>query len=177
MAVILVRHTRPAVPKGMCYGRMDVGLADTFAEEAAAVLAALPSVHQVVTSPLNRCLQLAKYIAEARNLPIEVDGRLMELDFGRWEGRPWSAVPEADLDAWARDFMLARPHGGESIAMLRDRVAAVLSDWSARRKSVAIVTHAGVIRAACEPRTDEPWDFRPSVDFGGIIVLGDSNRI
>lgn len=31
MSLILVRHTRPDVPRGLCYGRLDVGVLDTFA--------------------------------------------------------------------------------------------------------------------------------------------------
>ena len=176
MGLILVRHTRPAVAAGTCYGRLDVGLAETFPKEAEAVLAALPAIRRVISSPLTRCLALARYIAAAGNLPIEVDERLIELDFGAWEGQPWSQVREADLDAWAQDFMHARPHGGESVAMLRDRVTSALTHWSARREPIAIVTHAGVIKAACMDEGDGPWDFKPPVDFGGIITLPDDNQ-
>lgn len=176
MGLILVRHTRPAVAAGTCYGRLDVGLAESFPNEAKVVLAALPPIRRVVSSPLSRCLALGRYIAAAGNLPIDVDERFSELDFGAWEGQPWSQLREADMHAWAQDFMHARPHGGESVAMLRDRVAAALADWSARAEPIAVVTHAGVIKAACMAEGDEPWDFKPPVDFGGIIRLADENR-
>ena len=42
MALILVRHTRPLVADGVCYGVTDLDLAPTFDDEAARVLAALP---------------------------------------------------------------------------------------------------------------------------------------
>lgn len=177
MGLILVRHTRPDIAAGTCYGRLDVGLADTFPSEAQSVLSALPSVRRIVSSPLNRCLALGRYIAAARDLPIDVDERLMELDFGAWEGQPWRDVRAAELDGWAQDFMHARPHGGESVAMLRARVAAALADWSTRTEPVAIITHAGVIKAACMREGDGPWDFRPPVDFGGIITLPDGNLV
>lgn len=177
MGLILVRHTRPDVAAGTCYGRLDVGLADSFPTEARAVLEALPAIQRVVSSPLSRCLTLGRYIASAKDLPIDEDERLMELDFGAWESQPWAKVGAAALDDWAQDFLHARPHGGESVAMLRDRVAAALADWSARRELIAIVTHAGVIKAACMREGDGPWDFRPPVDFGGIITLPDGNPV
>ena len=177
MDLILVRHTRPAVAAGICYGRLDVGVAETFPTESNAVLAALPTIRRVVSSPLSRCLELGRYIAAEKNLPIDIDERLMELDFGAWEGQPWTAVPASDLDDWARDFMHARPHGGESVAMLRDRVAAALSQWSARREPIAIITHAGVIKAACMDTGEMRWDFQPPVNFGGIIRLAWGNEI
>jgi alpha-ribazole phosphatase len=42
MNVVLIRHTRIAVPAGLCYGHADVPLAESFPTEAAAVVAHLP---------------------------------------------------------------------------------------------------------------------------------------
>lgn len=175
MGLILIRHTRPDVPSGLCYGRTDVALADTFAEEAARVLAALPEIRVLVTSPLQRCMALAQYIAAAKELPLAVDERLMEMDFGAWQGRHWSDLPMSDLDAWSDDFLHARPHGGESVAMFTSRVGAALAAWSSRQEPVAVVTHAGVIKVACQPESDLPRDFEAPVDFGGIVVLHDAD--
>ena len=177
MALILVRHTRPDVATGLCYGRLDVGLADTFLDEAAVVLSGLPAVRRIVSSPLSRCRKLAHYLAAASDLPLAFDERLTEMDFGAWEGRLWSALPASELDTWAKDFMHARPHGGESVAMLSGRVADALADWSVRREPIALVTHSGVIKAAFSAQGTQPRDFASSVDFGGIMALaeGDGN--
>lgn len=175
MGLILVRHTRPEVAEGLCYGRLDLGLLDTFSEEAAAVLRALPAVRRVVSSPLSRCRELARYISAAEDLPLDVDERLTEMDFGAWEGRPWSALPVRELDAWADDFMHARPHGGESVAMLQGRVREALAHWSARGEPIAVVTHSGVIRAACSAEGKTARDFAVSVDFGGIMAFPDTD--
>lgn len=171
MGLILVRHTRPAVAEGLCYGQADVGLADTFAEEATGVLAALPEVRIVVTSPLQRCMALAQYICAAKELPLEIDERLMEMDFGAWQGRYWSELPISDLGAWSDDFLHARPHGGESVALFQTRVRAALADWGTRPQPIAIVTHAGVIKVACRPESELSRNFEATVDFGGIVVL------
>jgi alpha-ribazole phosphatase len=165
MAVILVRHTTPRVAPGTCYGRTDLALADSFDAEAAAVAAALAGEGRggpILSSPLSRCRRLA-----ARLGPVETCEAFVEMDFGRWEGQPWDAIPRAELDAWAADFLGARPHGGESVAELRDRVAAGLDGLA---PGTVVVTHAGVIKAAAAI-TGHPdgWEIRPR--FGEILRL------
>ncbi len=147
--MILLRHSRPAVAEGTCYGRTDLGTGPDFEAAAAAVVAALPPVAAVRSSPLVRCLRLAERIAGARALPLDTDPRLMEMDFGRWEARPWAEIDRVELDAWAADFDHARPHGGESVAMLAARVRAALEAVEQREPPVLWVTHSGVVRAAC----------------------------
>jgi alpha-ribazole phosphatase len=168
--VILLRHTRPAVADGVCYGRTDLALAASFEDELVVVLAGLPPVARVLTSPLGRCRRLAAAIADARGLPLSVDPRLAEMDFGAWEGRQWSALPRAELDAWAADFHGARPHGGESVAMLAARVAAALADAPPGPPPALWVAHAGVARAAAAlaGRADG-WDTR--LGFGRWLDL------
>jgi alpha-ribazole phosphatase len=146
--VILLRHTRPAVAEGTCYGRTDLGLTTGFAEDLAAVLDGLPEVGAVATSPLARCRRLAEAIAAARGLELTVEPRLVEFDFGAWEGRRWAEIARAELDAWAADFQHARPHGGETVAELAARVAAALAAAPRGRPPLLWVTHAGVARAA-----------------------------
>lgn len=168
--MILLRHTSPEVAAGVCYGRTDLGLAPGFAAAAAAALAGLPPVARVVSSPLSRCLRLAELIAAARGLALETDARLAEMDFGDWEGRKWSDLPRVGLDQWAADFHGARPHRGESVAMLAARVAAALEAAAPRDPPDLWVTHAGVARAACALRGRDPgWDTR--LDFGAWLDL------
>ncbi len=172
MPLILVRHTRPAVAEGICYGMTDLSLAPTFQEEAARIIEALPPAERLVTSPLRRCRLLAERIGAARNLAPVIDARLREMDFGAWEGVPWASIPRAELDAWAADFLHARPHGGESVHMLRERTGAALDEYRRSGLSHVVVTHAGVIKAA-RVHGGEPEGWRSSVDFGGMVRLPD----
>ncbi|WP_201157589.1 histidine phosphatase family protein [Rhodobaculum claviforme] len=158
MAVILLRHTRPAVAEGVCYGRTDLDLGPCFAAEAARLADALPPVTQVVTSPLSRCHRLAQAIATARALPLRIDPRLIEMDFGRWEGVAWDAIPRAEIDAWAADLLHARPHGGETVAEMATRAAAALADLARGPSPVLAVTHAGILKAVHATRDGpEAW--------------------
>jgi alpha-ribazole phosphatase len=170
--VILLRHTRPAVADGICYGRSDLGLAADFDAARTAILRDLPEVARVVTSPLSRCRRLAEAIAEARGLDLATDARLAEMDFGRWEGRAWAAIPRAELDAWAADFHGARPHGGESVAMLAARVEAALAEAPTERPPVLWVAHSGIARAAAAlTGRAEGWD--TALGFGAWLDLSD----
>lgn len=165
MSLILLRHTRPAVAEGICYGRTDLALAPGFAAEAARIAAKLPPVAVVVTSPLGRCRRLAEAIAAARGLPLAVEPRITEMDFGAWEGRAWAALPRAELDAWAEDLLHARPHGGETVAELAARVAAAAADWAVGPRPLLAVTHAGVIKAF-RVRRDGADAWHGSLGFG-----------
>ncbi|ABI76079.1 phosphoglycerate mutase family protein [Hyphomonas neptunium ATCC 15444] len=172
MALILLRHTRPDVLTGTCYGARDVGLAATFAGEAEALLPGLPSFSRVVTSPLSRCRRLAEYIGARASCPLTEDDRLREMNFGSWEGRSWNEIPFTEIDIWVNDFLHARPHGGESVAMLRARTFEALDAYRKLGGDTLIVTHAGVIKAALA--TDETADSHAmTLDFGNFVTLID----
>lgn len=163
MGVILLRHTKPDAPDGLCYGRLDLGLAAGFAEAAAVLARDLPKLDRVVTSPLRRCAMLAEAIATARGLPLTLEPRLREMDFGTWEGQTWSDLPRPELDAWAADLLHACPHGGESVAQLQARSLAALRDHAA--PGVLVVTHHGVIKCARHV-TDGDSAWQSTLPFG-----------
>lgn len=171
MALILLRHTRPLQAAGLCYGRTDLDLSDDFGVEAMRLAQELPTGFvRVVTSPLSRCARLAQVIAAQRDLPLTTDPRLTEIDFGAWEGVAWDAVPRAGLDAWAADMLHARPHGGETVAMLRDRAFGAFAHWAGQGGDSLLVTHHGVIKSA-RWLTDGDAAWQSTLDFGGWITL------
>jgi alpha-ribazole phosphatase len=146
--LILLRHPAPAIDADICYGRADLTLQPGL-EDPRRLPAQPPPVATIVTSPLRRCRRLAERLGAERGMEVSVDARLAEMDFGRWELRRWQEIDRAEVDAWARDFDHARPHGGETVAELRLRVAAALGEVKAEPGPVLWVTHGGVIRAVC----------------------------
>lgn len=168
MALTFLRHTTPDVAKGICYGRTDLGLAATFEDELGRVVEALPEVNTIVSSPLYRCRTLAERVGAFCGVSVSVLDGLTEMDFGAWEMTPWADIPRDQLDLWADDFMGARPHGGESVQMLQDRVAGALGDLSS---DTLVVTHSGVIRAAAAI-SDHPEGWEIDVKFGGYVKMG-----
>lgn len=171
MALTLIRHTRPAVKPGICYGRTDLALPHTFAEEAEAVLAQLESAAALVSSPLSRCRALAELIGSALHLQPAYDRRLQEMDFGTWEGQDWNDIPRTELDAWAADFLHARPHGGESVRTFVARVHEVLAELRKDGVSRLVVTHAGVIKASTVAKATDLSSFQTSVAYGGMLRI------
>lgn len=171
MGLILLRHTRPAVAEGLCYGRTDLPLDEAaFAARLPILTASLPRIDRIRTSPLSRCRRLAEAIGAVHDLTPEVDPRLIEMDFGRWETRSWSTLPRAELDAWAGDFDNARPHGGETVAELARRVDAALREAPSPGTTLW-VTHAGIVRAACALCSlHAGWD--TSLPFGEWMEIG-----
>ena len=139
MILHLIRHPPPLIDAGVCYGRLDVA-----AEKGAALVARLrgelPAGLPVWSSPLRRCRALAEALHQA---PL-LDERLAEMDFGAWEGRPWDAVPRAELDAWAADVGGYAPPGGESPRAVQQRALAFVAELTV--PEAVVVTHAGVIR-------------------------------
>lgn len=145
----LVRHTTPAVEKGICYGQTDLGLADTFPTEAATIQASLPDWKtgevQVYSSPLQRCYRLASHLFPDQT--ITRDERIQELDFGDWEMQAWSDIDQTDLHKWMNNFVHAVVPNGESYAQLEQRVKAFHRDilQNAKSNHIVVCTHAGVL--------------------------------
>lgn len=144
MLVHLVRHPRPDVAAGCCYGRSDLqadqaDIARVLDELRQAGLDGLP----VVSSPLARCAGLARAIHPAPAF----DARLAEMDFGAWELRQWDDIPRAEVDAWNADLLDYRPGGGESVMDVAARVAAFRADLlCSGHAAVLVICHAGTIR-------------------------------
>jgi broad specificity phosphatase PhoE len=105
----------------------------------------------VVSSPLQRCAAFAQELAQARGLPLQLDARLAEYDFGDWQGVPIETLAEAQGEALGRFWSNPAaypPPGAEAFDAFRARLVAALDDaaaaWPARR--VLVVTHGGAIR-------------------------------
>ena len=144
--IYAVRHG-PVKASGLCYGQIDVEPAMSAAASIAQVQSALTElspVDAVWTSPLVRCRSLA----DAFESTYQIDRRLMELSFGRWEGRSWAEIYDMyprEMDAWGANWHDVAPPDGESAQMLESRVAQWASALTAGNHLV--FTHAGVIRS------------------------------
>lgn len=146
-----MRHAQPLVAPGVCYGALDLR-ADPVATAASAqrLAAALPQRLSAWHSPLQRCEQLAQSLIGLRpDLTLKTAPDLVELDFGRWEGRAWDALPRVDIDAWTAQFADYRPGGGDNLVAMLARVSNALAaaqQECAEGTDVLWITHAGVAR-------------------------------
>lgn len=170
MPITLLRHTQPAIAPGTCYGVSDVDVAGSFASDSKTALAFTGAPTAIISSPLQRCEKLAQAAAQHFDLPYQCDPDLMEMDFGRWEGIAWDAIPRSELDDWAADFMNARPHGGENAAMVFRRAKRAIARYQTDSAAPLLVTHGGFIKAALA-QTDDERSFQTTIAFGSSVTL------
>jgi broad specificity phosphatase PhoE len=124
-------------------------------------------------SPLLR----ARQTAEAFGLSNPVlDARLMEQNWGQWEGLSREEILARDgAEAFSRAGLAAsfQPPGGESTQMLMDRVAAFLKDAAQNDADAIAIAHLGVLRAAYTVASG--WDMATpmpaELDVSKMLVL------
>ncbi|MEP7298460.1 MAG: histidine phosphatase family protein [Burkholderiales bacterium] len=167
------RHPKPRGATGLCIGRADVPVDRRKSKRLAhrirrwARRRGVPQV--VVTSPLRRAADVGRWLS-AWGWQHRIDVRLSELDFGTWEGRPWRDIGQEPIDAWCADFERHAPGGGEPVADLLRRCAAVLGEPPA-----CAVSHAGWISAALflaaghDDASAARWP--SAVRYGSVTVL------
>ncbi len=144
--LVVVRHGRTAAnAAGLLLGRMDPPLDLIGVEQAGRTARAVGTVSRVVSSPLLR----ARETAEAFGVPVELDERWAELDYGEYDGLPVTQVPDGVWDRWRSDPAFAPPRG-ESMLDLTRRVHAACDDLcdEARESIVVVVSHVSPIKAA-----------------------------
>jgi len=154
--LLLIRHGESSWNRaGRIQGQRDPGLSELGQAQAARLAAGMRvyEVSAVYSSPLLRAHDTAAAIAGGIGAPVRLDPRLMEAGFGEWEGltRAEAAMRfPAQIERWHADPIAHRPPGGETIQALQARAMAAVAGVVERHRgeTVAIVTHAGVIRAA-----------------------------
>ena len=175
MEFVLIRHTRCAVAAGTCYGHLDVPLAASAREDIERTLALVPCVDLVVSSPSQRCHDLALALSRRDQCSIRSMPALQELDFGAWEGRSWLDIPRSESDVWAADPWNCAPPGGETERELwirtADAAASLMGTTDAAR--IGIVSHGGPLRIlrcllARRP-AEERWSH--SIGRGEVVHL------
>ncbi len=144
MEVYLIRHTSVDIDSNVCYGQSDVSLSSTFEEEAQKIRQELNiDFEKVYSSPLSRCTLLSNKFSTS----VETDTRLLEINFGEWEGKKWDVIHKKELELWMKEFIFQRPPNGENLQNMYLRVSNFLEELRTKNfKSTLIITHSGVIR-------------------------------
>lgn len=176
MEIYLVRHTETACEKGICYGQSDVDLAEPFDSVFENIVSQLPSESIVFSSPLKRCVLLAKYLQNnIKTISYKEDKRLMEMNFGDWEMKNWNDILPEQLNPWMEDFVNVPASNGESFVELHQRVEDFLADLTSKKinKPIIVVCHAGIIRSFLCHQSALPLKdaFQNKVDFGEVIKI------
>ncbi len=173
-SLVLLRHGRTsASAEKRLKGRLDVPLSEAGrAEVAAWRLPEQSRGARWITSPLVRARETAAILGVA----AAIEPRLIEMDWGLWQGKSLADLRLDDPEGVAAnekrglDF---RPPGGESPRQVQQRVRPWLAEIAADARPVSAITHKGVIRAIVGLATG--WDFLGEppirIEFGAAHLL------
>jgi alpha-ribazole phosphatase len=178
----LVRHgeTEWNAENRIC-GRSDVSLSEAGRQQAKSLAERLKPIpfEALYSSPLKRALETARLIAEPVGLEPILDERLVELDYGQWEGKTLAEIMKNDpktFRAWDADPGQLAPPGGESGLEAQQRVVSFLDFLSARHPQglVLVVFHKTVCRLAiCHTLGMSPSEYRRRliVDNAALSII------
>ncbi len=152
--ILLLRHGQTELSVGRRYsGHGDPELTALGHQQAAGAairLREVPDIAAILSSPLRRARQTAAAVAETTEAPLVVRDRLIETDFGSWEGLTFGEARERDPELHARWLGSedVAPPGGESFADVGARIAAELEEIVAAYpgQTVVLVSHVTPIK-------------------------------
>lgn len=161
MKLYVARHgqTRWNVENKIC-GRTDLPLTEEGLRQARELSGKVKDlqIDLIISSPMIRALHMAKLLSEGCGAPIMVDERLIEQDYGVFEGRDRQ---DPEFLANKRQFALRYP-GGESMMQMAGRIYPFLQELKKAhsRKTVLLTCHGGVcrvIRSYFQDMTNEEY--------------------
>ncbi len=163
MQILMIRHGRTDWNEARrIQGRTDIPLNERGrAEQAGRRVPSAFSGAKIWISPLARARETATQMNMGE---VSEDPRLIEMDFGEWEGRTHAELTAEDPNGMANLESMGldmRPPGGETPAEVVARLFEFLSAVKGPRHIV--VSHKGVMRAAFAAALD--WDMREDLPF------------
>jgi alpha-ribazole phosphatase len=128
-------------------------------------------VETLISSDLLRTHAAARAIGSTLSLPVKVDARWREMDFGAWDGLSRADIDHEVLTLFTEDPDNFPPPGGETWSALVNRVGAALSELEPG--PTLVVTHAGAMRAAlfylCGFPYPSLWGF--DIQYAALLCL------
>lgn len=170
MEIHLIRHTAVENPENLCYGFAEMLLRKNYTEDFKA-LDLDEDYNVIISSPSQRCCLLADYF----KFEYQTDERLREMNFGSWEMKKWTDIPEEEINPWYKNFIHINVSGGENLLEMQIRVLSFWNEFIHRKdiEKVLIVTHTGVIRLILQAVLQFPLEnmFSIQIDYGKKVVI------
>ncbi|MBR3888733.1 MAG: histidine phosphatase family protein [Clostridia bacterium] len=146
MEILIVRHGKTDwnIQKKL-QGRVDIELNEIGKMQAreTAQLLENENIDLIISSPLKRAIQTAEIINESRNIPVIIDERIAERNFGVYEGRDVTTFDFNEFWSfkYPKDF-----EGAETLDDFFERVYTFLDELKEKYKDkrILLVTHGGV---------------------------------
>lgn len=176
MEIHLIRHTTVENPDHLCYGFAEMPLRNDF-EEDLKIIQIDKDFDLIISSPSQRCQLLAKCF----RLNHETDERIREMNFGDWELKKWSEIPEEEINPWYEDFITINAKNGENLLEMQSRVSEFWNELISKESmnKILIITHAGVIRLIIQAILQFPLEnmFSIQIDYGKKTVIEVKNGL
>jgi probable phosphoglycerate mutase len=184
--ILLIRHGSTDLLGRVLYGRMPgVHLNEDGRRHAELLGHALQEryeIDEVISSPMERALETARFIADASGANVTIDERINEIDVGLWIGKPFSEL--ATMEEWKRynrNRSTISPPGGESMVQVQIRgwnaLRAIEERHRHRDSTVALVTHGDVIRGLLILLLGMPLDHIHRIEVAPVsvteVLIGD----
>ncbi len=132
--ILLVRHGQTEWNRVMRFrGRTDLGLDQVGWTQARALARRLANwpIKAIYTSPLRRARQTAEPLARQLGLSIQPTEGLLDIDYGRWQGRTPEEVAQAEprlYQLWLEEPQRVQIPGGESLSLVQQRVRLTMEE-------------------------------------------------
>ncbi|BAP30525.1 phosphoglycerate mutase [Chryseobacterium sp. StRB126] len=170
MEIHLIRHTAVDNPENLCYGFAEMPLRKEYPEDFKS-LNLDDDFDLVISSPAQRCCLLAEHF----KLNYATDERLREMNFGNWELKKWTEIPEEEINPWYKDFINVKASGGENLLEMQTRVLSFWNELITKKdgEKVLIIAHAGVIRLILQSILQFPLEnmFNIQIDYGKKVIV------
>ena len=180
--IVLIRHgENEYVAKGRLAGRLvGVHLNDKGQQQAQAVAQALAEapISAVYSSPLERCMQTARPLADALGQDVVENPGLLEVDFGEWQDKTLKELRRRKL--WkvvqGNPSRMCFP-GGETFVNAQQRIVKELEALCLRHADpkalIACFSHSDLIKLALSYYLGQPLDLfqRIAISPASISVL------
>jgi broad specificity phosphatase PhoE len=186
LTILVTRHghTDLSEPDRYLGRRIPASLSEQGKKAATALGNRLKSVpmDRVISSPLERAQETARLVIGDRKLELETDERLIEFDYGAWEGMTTDEVSSTLPEQYAMydaNPAIYRPGGGENGNQAAQRVLALvdyLVEWWTGKgdRTVLLVGHSSINRVLLAATTNVPMaDYRRRFiqDWANLTVL------
>jgi probable phosphoglycerate mutase len=186
MNIYVVRHGETLWNKEEVFrGRKDIPLNETGEKQAekVGIYFSHRPIGRIVSSPLARARQTAGPISFATGVAVETMEEFTDINFGIWEGLRLREVEErypADFTLWKTSPEKLRIETGETLAMVRERIAGGLEEAVYGQEGpIVVVTHRVICKLlvlhALNMGNEHFWGIK--YDPGSITLLeGKDNR-
>ena len=166
MKLYIIRHGETALnAQGVMQGRIDEPLNENGRNLAKLTGRGMRGVRfdACISSPLDRAVETARLVLResGNDVPIRLDERLLEMDFGEIDAKKISGMGEESLLFFLEPFRFPGFPGGETIRDLCARTQPFLRELIARDdgKTYLISTHGCAMRAMVNELMEDPSDF------------------